>query len=157
MVQAYFFSDLISYRFCHSARMAWRLSAPSSFASPPRDTISSVGHLDPRRAAEGWDADALLQHVPKVANPPPPPVASGRLDPAQKEDFASHPGLLAGWRLGHPPLLFHKGELVDASAAGVSVAVRQAIRQTQRKVVGMVLNAVDDHLAKADQLRSPGR
>ena len=54
---------------------------------------------------------------------------------------------------GHPPLLFHKGELVDASAAGVSVAVRRAIRETQRKVVGMVLNAVDDHLTRADQLR----
>ena len=72
---------------------------------------------------------------------------------AEKQDFASHPDLLAACRPGHPPLLFHKGELVDASAAGVSVAVRQAIRETQHKVVGMVLNAVDDHLTRADQLR----
>ena len=42
---------------------------------------------------------------------------------------------------------------MDASAAGVSIAVRQAIRETQRKVVGVVLNAVDDHLTRADQLR----
>jgi len=31
--------------------------------------------------------------------------------------------------------------------------VREAIRDADRKIVGVVLNAVDDHLAKSDQLR----
>jgi hypothetical protein len=35
----------------------------------------------------------------------------------------------------------------------LSDAVREAIRDGNRKVVGVVLNAVDDHLAKSDQLR----
>jgi hypothetical protein len=35
----------------------------------------------------------------------------------------------------------------------VSDVVREAIRDDNRKVVGVVLNAVDDHLAKSDQLR----
>jgi hypothetical protein len=50
-------------------------------------------------------------------------------------------------------LLFHKGELVEAGAAGLSAVVRDAIRDTHRKIVGVVVNAVDDHLARSDQLR----
>jgi len=72
---------------------------------------------------------------------------------AEKRGFAAHAGLLEASRRGAPPRLFHKGELVEAGATGVSDAVREAIRDDNQKVVGVVLNAVDDHLAKSDQLR----
>jgi hypothetical protein len=99
----------------------------------------------------------LLSTIPSVTEASRASLLAGKLmrgqSTAEKRAFASHPGLLAASRPAYPPLLFHKGELVDASAAGVSAAVRAAIRDTQRKVVGIVLNAVDDHLTKADQLR----
>jgi hypothetical protein len=105
----------------------------------------------------GQALPSLLSTVPSVTETSRASLLAGKLtrgqSPAEKQDFASHPDLLAACRAGYPPLLFHKGELVDASAAGVSVAVRQAIRETQRKAVGVVLNAVDDHLTRADQLR----
>jgi hypothetical protein len=53
----------------------------------------------------------------------------------------------------HPPLLFHKGELTEGPGADLSVRVRDAIGSADRRVVGVVLNAVDDHLLKADQVR----
>jgi len=49
--------------------------------------------------------------------------------------------------------VFHKGEIVEAGAAGISETVREALQNAHQKVVGVVLNAVDDHLAKSEQLR----
>lgn len=72
---------------------------------------------------------------------------------AEKQGFAAHPDLVSASRRGYPPLLFHKGDLAEAGSTGLSDAVREAIRDGNRKVVGVVLNAVDDHLAKSDQLR----
>jgi hypothetical protein len=60
---------------------------------------------------------------------------------------------VAASRSGRGPVLFHKGDLTEASATDLSPAVREAIRHAQQRVVAVVLNAVDDHLAKSDQLR----
>jgi hypothetical protein len=43
--------------------------------------------------------------------------------------------------------------LVEAGAVGLSGAVRAAVRDSGRRIVGVVLNAVDDHLARSEQLR----
>jgi hypothetical protein len=71
----------------------------------------------------------------------------------EKQNFASHGELLAASRASFPPVLFHKGELTEASATDLSQVVREAIRNPQQKVVAVVLNTVDDHLAKSAQLR----
>lgn len=71
----------------------------------------------------------------------------------EREGFGRHPGLTALSRSGFPPVLFHKGDLVDAGGVGLAADVRDEIGRTARQVVGVVINAVDDHLAKGDQLR----
>jgi hypothetical protein len=71
----------------------------------------------------------------------------------EKQNFTAHAELLAVSRSTYPPVLFHKGELLEGGAAGLSSQVRQALRQEQQRVVGVVVNAVDDHLAKSEQLR----
>lgn len=48
---------------------------------------------------------------------------------------------------------FIRGELVEAGATGLSAMVREGMRDADQRIVGVVLNAVDDHLAKSDQLR----
>lgn len=50
-------------------------------------------------------------------------------------------------------MLFHKGELLDTRAAGLATAVRGALQNAHQRVVRVVVNAVDEHLAKSDQLR----
>ena len=74
---------------------------------------------------------------------------------AEKEGFAAHAGLRAAGRPTAPPVLFHKGDLREAGAAGVASGVAAAIGDLRRRVVGVVINAVDDHLAKGDQVRFP--
>ena len=72
----------------------------------------------------------------------------------EKEGFAGHAGLRAACAPAAPPLLFHKGDLREAGAAGVAPAVAAAVGDPERRVVGVVINAVDDHLVKGDQVRA---
>lgn len=68
----------------------------------------------------------------------------------EKSGFAKHAALLAASRADTPPRLFHKGELSDAT--NLSQEVRAAIASPLQRVVGVVYNAVDDHLSGPDQL-----
>ena len=68
----------------------------------------------------------------------------------EKSGFAAHAGLLAHSRADAPPRLFHKGDLADST--NLSQEVRAAIANPHQRVVGVVYNAVDDHLSGPDQL-----
>lgn len=68
----------------------------------------------------------------------------------EKSAFTSHAALLASSRSASPPRLFHKGDLADAT--NLSADVRAALSNAQQRVVGIVYNAVDDHLSGPDQL-----
>jgi hypothetical protein len=69
----------------------------------------------------------------------------------ERAGFAAHPALLAHSRAGAPPRLFHKGDLADET--NLASEVRAAIADPHQKVVGVVFNAVDDHLSGPDQLQ----
>lgn len=68
----------------------------------------------------------------------------------EKTGFSTHAALLAQSRANVPPKLFHKGDLSDST--NLSNEVRTAISNQQQRVVGLVYNAVDDHLSGPDQL-----
>ena len=48
--------------------------------------------------------------------------------------------------------MFHKASLQEVDDASVAAEVRDAIAAAQRRVVGVVVNAVDDSLAKGEQI-----
>lgn len=68
----------------------------------------------------------------------------------EKSGFAGHAGLLAHSRSELPPRLFHKGDLADST--NLAPEVRASIANPHQRVVGVVYNAVDDHLSGPDQL-----
>lgn len=70
----------------------------------------------------------------------------------ERAGFAEHPALLARCRATHPPLLFHRATLQEAEDALLSADVRHEIGSAHRKIVGVVVNAVDDHLLKGGQI-----
>lgn len=70
----------------------------------------------------------------------------------EQAGFANHPELRAQSRAGFPPVLFHKVDLQEATDNMLAPEVRDQIASSQRRVVGVVVNAVDDHLLKGDQL-----
>ena len=70
----------------------------------------------------------------------------------EKSGFAGHPSLVTQCRSGVPPVLFHKDALQLSGDGGLAAAVIKEIESTRRRIVGVVINAVDDHLLKGDQL-----
>ncbi len=68
----------------------------------------------------------------------------------ERAGFAAHAALLAHSRAGAPPRLFHKGDLADAT--NLAPEVRAAVADAHQRVIGVVYNAVDDHLGGPDQL-----
>jgi hypothetical protein len=68
----------------------------------------------------------------------------------EKSGFATHPALMATSRAEFAPKVFHKGDLADAG--NLAPEVRAAIANQKQQVVGVVYNAVDDHLSGPDQL-----
>ena len=69
----------------------------------------------------------------------------------EKAGFSEHGRLKAAGKVGQPPVLFHKGDLSEGG--GLAPRVREAIGTVGRRVVGVVYNAIDDHLDGSDQLR----
>jgi len=67
----------------------------------------------------------------------------------EKQAFSNHPALLQHSRTNAPPVLFHKGDLAEATT--LSQTVRDAVA-SPRRVVGVVYNAIDDHLDGSDQV-----
>jgi hypothetical protein len=105
----------------------------------------------------GHPLPLLMSTVPSVTALARTTLFTGKLthgtSAVEKHNFAAHAELLAVSRAAYPPVLFHKGELLEGKTAGLSSQVRQALRHEQQRVVGAVVNAIDDHLAKSEQLR----
>ena len=126
-----------------------------TFSELAEDLEQRMGWV--RHAHTGTDAgrDGMLAVLPTVTEFSRSALLTGQLGPGdqrhEKRGFAAHPGIAA--RSQGAPVLFHKGDLGDDGAGGLSGTVREAIADGRRGVVGVVVNAVDDHLAKSEQLR----
>jgi len=81
----------------------------------------------------------------------------GRIDAEVGEvaGFAANPDLVEVSARTHPPRLFLKGDLMDLAEGGLSKELRDEIGSPRRRVVGVVVNAVDDLLTKGDQISLP--
>ena len=97
-----------------------------------------------------------ISTIPSVTEFARTSLMSGKLmqggQPEEKNGFASHPALLPNCRNGYPPVLFHKAAYQETDDAVLSAEIRKEIASTYRKIVGVVVNAVDDHLAKGEQI-----
>lgn len=126
-------------------------------------SISIFRELFARAASHGWlelvreDIGRPLFGVaalPTITEVSRASLLCGRLTlgaaPLEKTGFAHHPALVAQSRTAAPPRLFHKGDL--AAATNLADALRAALADPRQKVVGVVYNAVDDHLNGPDQL-----
>ncbi|TDU23281.1 hypothetical protein DFR24_4804 [Panacagrimonas perspica] len=71
---------------------------------------------------------------------------------SEKSAFAAHADLLAVSNASSPPRLFHKGDL--SVEGGLSPEIRAALGNPSQKIVGVVYNAVDDHLGGPQQLET---
>lgn len=68
------------------------------------------------------------------------------------QGFAAHPSLVDTSVSGFAPRLFHKAALEGDEDSSLASDIRQALAEKRQRVVGIVINAVDDHLDKGDQI-----
>jgi len=99
---------------------------------------------------------AGLATIPSVTEFARTSLLSGKLtagtQETERKEFEKHAGLLAHCRSGSPPVLFHKAGLSEEDDTVLAAEVRKEIASTHRRVVGVVVNAVDDHLLKGEQI-----
>ncbi|MEN3284733.1 MAG: hypothetical protein V7607_5873 [Solirubrobacteraceae bacterium] len=117
------------------------------------EDVVAEGWTELRRAAYP-DRSLVVAALPSATTYSRTSLLSGKLARGIAADeqtaFAAHPDLRAA--SGAQPRLFHKREIADPHG-GLSAALRTAI-DSPEPVIGAVVNAIDDHLAKDDQLRS---
>jgi hypothetical protein len=126
-------------------------------AAVARELLADVTRLD--WVSLGPDGRALppgLAALPSVTTASRTSLFCGRPCTGTADNeapgFAAHPGLRTHCRSGHPPLLFHKIALQEAADASLAANVREAVASANKRVIGVVINAVDDHLLKGEQL-----
>jgi len=124
-----------------------------------RELVSDISRYDwVTLCPEGQAAMAMagLATVPSVTEVSRTSLLCGQLRQGHASDeakgFETHAALLEHCRSGSPPVLFHKASLQEEDDAVLANEVRNAISSSHRRVVGVVVNAVDDHLLKGQQI-----
>ncbi len=114
---------------------------------------------------QGWTEmanDALglpspvLAALPSVTQVSRRALFLGRLEPGgagtEKGEFAGNDLLFQSTGGQNRPRLFLKGDLQEEGGGGLSSQVRDALGDRKCRVVGVVVNAIDDHLDSGDQV-----
>jgi len=122
-----------------------------------RELMADVlGHDWVLLAEEGVGLRPALATVPSVTEVSRTSLLTGKLAqghaPNEKVGFSEHPALLKTCRSGFPPVLFHKASLQETDDSSLAADIRKEIGSAHRKIVGVVVNAVDDHLLKGEQI-----
>jgi hypothetical protein len=98
---------------------------------------------------------ALLATTPSVTECSRASLLAGRLTRGvasqEKQSFAQHEDLKKASRTSRPPLLLHKAGLEESHQLNPEAA--RAIADPEQRVIGVVINAIDDALAKSEQVR----
>lgn len=93
--------------------------------------------------------------VPSVTEISRRALLSGRLptplEGGEVTDFSRNERVLQCLGGSSKPQLFLKGDLVESGRIGLSATVAQAIRNPRCRLVGVVVNAIDDTLGSTDQ------
>jgi hypothetical protein len=108
------------------------------------------------REGRGSLLSAGLATIPSVTEVSRTSLLCGQLKQGASADersgFAEHPALRAHCKGGCPPIVFHKSALRDEEDSVLAGEVREEIASPNRRIVGVVINAVDDQLLKGEQL-----
>jgi len=124
-----------------------------------RELVSDISRFDwVTLCPEGHSSMATvgLATIPSITEVSRASLLCGQLQKGHSGDersgFESHAALLKHCRSDSPPVLFHKASLQEGDDAVLANEVRKAISSSHRRVVGVVVNAVDDHLLKGQQI-----
>jgi hypothetical protein len=70
----------------------------------------------------------------------------------ERKNFESNKDLVAVCDKRYPPILFHKQELTEGNRGAISPELLAKLTTSNHKVIGVVINAIDDRLSNAQQV-----
>lgn len=108
------------------------------------------------RATDSANESALIAAFPTVTEVSRCSLLSGALVSGtaadEKKAFAGHPHLKRLASTKFPPTLFHKQELVQPGSGSLNAEVWNMIAGTEYRILGAVINAIDDQLKSSSQV-----
>lgn len=70
----------------------------------------------------------------------------------EKKNFEANKALVEVCDKRYPPVLFHKKDITEGNRGAISDALSKSMLASGRRVVGVVINAIDDRLSNAQQV-----
>jgi hypothetical protein len=99
----------------------------------------------------------VIAAIPSVTHFSRASLLSGKMTSGdatvEKRNFETNPHLKHCTDKRYPPVLFHKNEVTEGARGAVGNDIGKAILSPNHRVVGVVINAIDDRLAGAQQIR----
>lgn len=98
----------------------------------------------------------VIATVPSVTNYSRATLLSGKLthgaQNVEERNFSEHKALVEACDKRYPPVLFHKSDITEGNRGVISAELSKKLLSQVHKVVGVVINAIDDRLANAQQV-----
>lgn len=98
----------------------------------------------------------VIAAVPSVTAYSRTSLLSGRLERGdssdEKRNFEAHAALKQCCDKKFPPVLFHKREVSEGTRGVLGDDLSKALLEPKTRVVGVVINAIDDFLSRGDQM-----
>jgi hypothetical protein len=98
----------------------------------------------------------VIATVPSVTNFSRATLLSGKVtngdQGVERRNFEDHPALKAVCDRKNPPVVFHKKEATEGMRGVVGDDLSEAILSEKKRIVGVVVNAIDDFLSKGEQM-----
>lgn len=120
-----------------------------------QEELANHGWLEVR-PHEGQPEPCLITAFPTVTEISRCSLLSGCLTVgeagAEKKAFANHPLLKKTASSRFPPVLLHKQDLQESGGRALATASRALIASTEHRIVGAVINAIDDQLSSSGQI-----
>jgi len=120
------------------------------------EDLSRHGWIELRREQAANGSDCLLTALPTITQVCRYSLLAGQLgegeSAAEKSAFGAHPALKSVSNPQYPPQLFHKTDLQESGSGALAARVREAVAGHRHRVLGAVINAVDDQLSGAAQV-----
>ena len=99
----------------------------------------------------------VIATIPSVTHFSRASLLSGKIESGdatvEKRNFESNPHLRQCCDRKYPPVLFHKREVTEGARGAMGDDLSRAILSPNHRVVGVVINAIDDRLSSAQQIR----
>ena len=99
----------------------------------------------------------IIAAVPSVTHVSRASLLSGQVasgdQAVEKRNFEAHTALRQCCDKRFPPVVFHKKEITEGGRGAVADDLTKAVLSSSHRVVGVVINAIDDRLKDAQQVR----